>query len=64
MSLGVTNSNQYTFDVYKSGPALLRAIITCTHIDMQASSKRVLHDLENLGVVMIKLNSAIPAFNL
>jgi len=56
--------NQYTFDGYKSGPALLRAIITCTHIDTRASSERVLRNLENLGAVMVKLNSAIPLFNL
>ncbi len=29
-----SHTNQYTFEGYKSGPALLKAIIACTHIDM------------------------------
>jgi len=59
-----SHAEQYMFDGYKSGPALLRTIITCTHIDTRASSERALRDLENLGAIMIKLNSAIPAFTL
>jgi len=59
-----SHANQYTFDGYKSGPALLRAIIACTHIDTRVSSERVLRDLENLGAIMIKFNSAIPSFNM
>jgi len=59
-----TYADLYKIDGYKSGPVLLRAIIACTHIDTRAASERVLRDLENLGSVMIQVNSDIAAFNL
>jgi len=59
-----TYANHYTFDGYISGPVLLRSVITCTHINTQAASERILCDLENLGAIMVQLNSDIQAFNL
>ena len=59
-----TYANHYTFDGYISGPILLHAVIACTHIDTRAASEHVLRDLENLGAVMVQLNSDVEAFNL
>jgi len=33
------------------------------HIDTQTTSKKVLRDLENLGAIMVQLNSDIATFN-
>jgi len=49
---------------HDAGPVLLHAIIACTHIDTRAVSEHVLHDLENLAAVMLKLNSNIELFNI
>jgi len=59
-----TYANHYTFDGYISGPVLLLAVIACMHIDTRAVSEHILRDLENLGTVMVQLNSDVQAFNL
>jgi len=59
-----TYAAQYNVNGRDSGPAMLRAIIACTHIDTRAASECVLRDLENLASVMVKLDSNIESFNL
>jgi len=59
-----TYADQYKINGRDSGPALLRAIIACTHIDTRAASERALRDLENLAPVMVRLDSNNELFNL
>jgi len=58
-----TYADQYKINRRDSGPALLHAIITCTHIETRAASECALRDLENLAPVMVRLDSNNESFN-